>query len=281
MSTKVKIALELLESELEVLSREQQFSVLGGCDIEFAYDSNGNKTYWRESSCGGGGAGDWTAIDSLGEVVITPNGSTGVPYFYGGTNGGNGSYWQNAGYTPPYGGTGGDGSGGGDGSSSNGWMGNPNPPSNGSGPLGHIYADAAEAASFAISHSLAWNEFYTTIQNVGPNTVVNTNTLLQNIIEFAPIESAKADWANVQQWKGIAIMNTAGRILGVTSAIGSTYKLVDDIFFDELPGNQEGSVSALNVADAAISVGSLLVKSNAVGFVIAGGWMLIKGEFED
>ena len=37
--------------------------------------------------------------------------------------------------------------------------------------------------------------------------------------------------------------------------------------------------AAVNIADAAINIGSLFIKSNVVGFAVSAGWLIIKGDF--
>jgi hypothetical protein len=163
-----------------------------------------NIAYYREV-----GSDTWISVIGLGEVTITP-GNSSNGYYTGGYGGGGSS-------------SNGDSSSNGGGSYS----------SNGSS-FSSLYSSAADALSLAISHGLAWNEFYSTLNNVGPNTRITASTLLENLLEMAPIHSMQVDWANAQQWKGVAILNTAGRVLGVTTAASSVITLGADIFGESL-----------------------------------------------
>ena len=249
MGAKAQMALDLLELELEIINKEQQRSFLGG-ELEWGKDSNGNY-YYREQ-----GSQDWTAYGYLNEVTITPTSNYTNPYTIGSSNGYN-----------PY------SSGNSNGSASGGGSGNdPSGTPNGGG-LGSHLANAQDAMSLAIGHALAWKEGYA-FANSAFQGEVTANTLLASILDKTPLQSLVDD-VSLQNFKGIAIVNAAGRVLGVTSAATSMYNL-----YWELTDNKPG-VSNLVIADAVISVGSLVVKSNVVGFAISAGWLLIKGNFEE
>lgn len=74
--------------------------------------------------------------------------------------------------------------------------------------------------------------------------------------------------------RGVGIVNAAGKLLGISSAYFAADALLTDL------NDGDGQASALHWADAGISIGSLFIKSNLVGFAVSGGWLLIKGEFE-
>jgi len=225
--------LEELQNLFPVVPKKVQQSIKGG-----GYHED---TYW----------GGW-----LDEVVITPDGYGGTdPYTY--------DDWQNdyGGYNGDYGMGGGyyDGGGAGGGGAS--------------GGSGVDVSNGLEVASLAIANGLAFDEFYTTLDAARTGDVaVDANSLIKNVIDNNPYGSFVDDIRAATKFNGVAILSTAGKVLGVTQAIGSVGTLADDI----LDGN---GVSMVNVADAAINVGSLFIKSNIVGATVSFGWLLIKGEF--
>ena len=264
MKNKAKLAFDLLEQEMEVICKEEQVRFTGG---------SGGWT-WQEV-VDAINTGHYTQIpagmysqetlfgENLREVMIGAR--TKMPSEVWGSvvMGGTGSFWLNmigsGGYV---GGGGGGGGGGGDGSSSG-----SSTPSN--------YEIASNIASNAISTGLAFNEFYANMSTaIFSSTPVTANDLLKNIFDNNPAGSFMDDLRAVQQFKGIAILSLTGKLLGYSQAYDSLGTLKDDI----LDG---GGVSAVNVADAAISVGSLFIKSNVVGLAVSGGWLLIKGQLDD
>lgn len=247
MHTKATLALDLLEQELEVLDNDQKSGICGG--REYWNASNG-VTYWRDSQ-----DDPWTACDSLNEVTIT--GSS------------NGSYYGITGYPGGWnGGVGGSSNGGGslsnDGSSASGGNYSSNGNTNGNTPM----LDLQEQVSFAIAHGLAWKEAYSGA-NLAFTGRLDTATVLNNIVTRDVFGDL-----NLENLKGVGIVNAAGKLLGISSAYFAMETLVTDL------NDGDGSASTLHWADAGISVGSLFIKSNVVGFAVSGGWMLIKGEFE-
>ncbi|MFB5945716.1 hypothetical protein [Albibacterium profundi] len=135
-------------------------------------------------------------------------------------------------------------------------------------------SNGIEVASLAIANGLAFSTAYTTLEAWRLGGVpTNTNDFLKNALESNPVRGLIDDLQSASKFNGIAILSTAGRVLGATQAVESLTNLGVDI----LDG---GGVSMMNVADAAISVGSLFIKSNLIGVTVSFGWLLIKGEFE-
>ena len=272
MKNKTKLAFDLLEQEMEVICKEEQVRFTGG---------SGGFTY--EQLVAALNSGDLSSIPagsyimnsensfsywegSLNEVVVfnkRMNSSSGGYSSGGGfssgsswdwtdsTTGTSGSVWLNSDY---FGGGGSTGDGGYN-------------PTN--------YELARDITAGAISTGLSFNEFYANMSvAIFSNTPVTANDLLKNIFDNNPAGSFVDDLRAVQQFKGIAILSLTGKLLGYSQAYDSLGTLKDDI----LDG---GGVSAVNVADAAINVGSLFIKSNVVGLAVSGGWLLIKGQLDD
>ena len=127
----------------------------------------------------------------------------------------------------------------------------------------------------AINHDLAWNNFYGVLDaaRLG-NLNYSAAAVVKEIFESNLAQSMINDLQGSFQFKGIALLSTAGRILGITQAGVNLNTLITDLT------DGDGQVSMVNVLDAGISVGSLFIKSNAVGFAVSAGWLLVKGEFE-
>ncbi|GLU55564.1 hypothetical protein [Dyadobacter frigoris] len=255
MRTKAILALDLLEQELELLTDNQQWCILGG-DREYWNASNG-VSYYRDSS-----NDPWTACDNLNEVTIR----SGNSYNAGNTSNGY--------YNPQNGSTAGGGYSEGSSSaslSSNGYLNNsPNGYNSSNGNVNGLtpFLDLQDQVSFAISHGLAWKETYS-VANLAFAGRLNTATVLNNIVTLDVLGDL-----NLENLKGVGIVNAAGKVLGISSAAFAVGTLVADL------NDGDRSASALHWADAGISVGSLFLKSNLVGFAVSGSWLLIKGEFE-
>ena len=257
MTNKAKLAFDLLEQEMEVICKEEQVRFTGGSGgytWQEVVDAINNGNYGQIPA--GMYSQETLFGENLREVMIGAR--TRMPSEVWGSVvvGGTGSYWLNM-----TGGCGGVEDGGGDSSSGS------STPSN--------YEIASNIASNAISTGLAFNEFYANMSTaIFSSTPVTANDLLKNIFDNNPAGSFMDDLRAVQQFKGIAILSLTGKLLGYSQAYDSLGTLKDDI----LDG---GGVSAVNVADAAISVGSLFIKSNVVGLAVSGGWLLIKGQLDD
>jgi hypothetical protein len=128
--------------------------------------------------------------------------------------------------------------------------------------------DLQDQVSFAISHGLAWKETYSAA-NLAFAGRLDTATVLSNIVT----NDALGD-LSLSNMKGVGIVNAAGKLLGISSAYFAADALITDL------RDGDGQASALHWADAGISIGSLFLKSNLVGFAVSGSWLLIKGEFE-
>ena len=257
MTNKAKLAFDLLEQEMEVICKEEQVRFTGGSggytwqEVVGAIN-NGNYgqipagMYSQETLFG----------ENLREVMIGAR--TRMPSEVWGSVvvGGTGSYWLNM-----TGGCGGVEDGGGDSSSGS------SSPSN--------YEIASNIASNAIATGLAFNEFYTNMSSaIFSNTPVTANDFVKSIFDNNPSGSFIDDIKAAGEFKGIAILSSTGKFLGVTQAVGSLYTLAVDI-------GDGGGVSAVNVTDAAISVGSFYIKSNVVGLAVSMGWLLIKGQLDE
>ncbi len=141
------------------------------------------------------------------------------------------------------------------------------------GPGSSHWNDAMTVATAAINSGLAFNEFYATLDAARLGQIFDSTSVLKNIFEKNPLNSLVNDWAG--DFKGVVVLDKLGKVLGITQAITSTGALWTDLT------DGDGQVSWVNVADVAISVGSLFVKSNLVGAALSMGWLLIKGEFEE
>ena len=120
---------------------------------------------------------------------------------------------------------------------------------------------------------MAWKEAYGTFNLAFSGDIkMDTASILKSIFDSNPYKSFLEDLSPMAL-KGIGIVNATGRVLGVTSTATRLYNLGADIM------DGDGRVEMKNVADAGISVGSLFIKSNAIGFTVSAGWLLIKGEF--
>lgn len=142
----------------------------------------------------------------------------------------------------------------------------------GSSPLTWDYSNSKDAASLAISNVHAQNDFAIVGQKAFDGIIkTDMHSVIQEVFEKKPVQSLFSSLQGEGVFKGLAVVDKVGKVLGIASAAESLIKVGVDLYDD-------GDV---NVADAAVSVGSLFLKSNIVGFAVSGGWMLIKGEFED
>ena len=257
MTNKAKLAFDLLEQEMEVICKEEQVRFTGGSGgytWQEVVDAINNGNYGQIP------AGMYSQETLFGENLreVTIGASTRMPSEVWGSVvvGGTGSYWLNM-----TGGCGGVEDGGGDSSSGS------SSPSN--------YEIASNIASNAIATGLAFNEFYTNMSSaIFSNTPVTANDFVKSIFDNNPSGSFIDDIKAAGEFKGIAILSSTGKFLGVTQAVGSLYTLAVDI-------GDGGGVSAVNVTDAAISVGSFYIKSNVVGLAVSMGWLLIKGQLDE
>jgi len=225
---------------------------------------------WGGYSDGWGNYGGWGTPNNpfnLPEIRITPgggsydqgtpNGNTtphGNPYWGGG--------WSDSG-NPGYGDQGGGGgTSGGAGST---------PRPNSSDPNQLNWRDTLGTA---ITAGLASNEAYTTLDmaRLG-NLPLDARSIAKNIFETTPVETFKNLYDDIKQIKGIAILDAAGKALGIWAAAESVGKVIDDIA-------DGGDFNYMNLADATVNVGSLFIKSNVVGISVSLGWMVIKTAIE-
>ncbi len=276
MKNKAKLAFDLLEQEMEVICKEDQVRFVGGSggytwqQIMEAINS-GNIGLVPAGSYVMSSSGDSFTFfgGELNEVIVSKKSpaagsSSGFVFWdWSDHSGGSGSFrLSSGGYVQGGGGSSGGGSSGGGSTGDGGYN-----PTN--------YELARDITAGAISTGLSFNEFYANMSvAIFSNTPVTANDLLKNIFDNNPAGSFVDDLRAVQQFKGIAILSLTGKLLGYSQAYDSLGTLKDDI----LDG---GGVSAVNVADAAINVGSLFIKSNVVGLAVSGGWLLIKGQLDD
>jgi hypothetical protein len=270
MSNKAKLTFDLLEQEMEVIRKEDLIRFIGGIG-QFTWQqivdavNSGNFSQIPQGSYLMGDNGEVIMYGgNLNEVIVakkTPGFPIGGSVASGYTSwdwtntmtGESGSSWLDSNY---FGGYGGGSAGGGSSSPSN-------------------LEIANTIVSNALATGLAFNEVYTTMSNaIFSDILVNTNTLIKDIFDTNPIGTLLDDLKAPGAFKGIALLSNAGKVLGVTGAFSSIYNLGVDMT------DGDGQVSMVNVADAAISVGSLFVKSNVVGLGVSMGWLLIKGDFE-
>jgi len=128
----------------------------------------------------------------------------------------------------------------------------------------------------AISHVQSWNDFAIVGQRAFDGTIrTDLRSVVQEIFETKPVQSLFSSLQGEGVFKGLAVVDKVGKVLGIASAAESLYKVGKDLAADGDIDNW------LDVTDATVSVGSLFLKSNIVGFAVSGGWMLIKGEIED
>ena len=242
---------------MEVICKEEQVRFTGGSSgytVQEVIDAINNGNYGQIPA--GMYSQETLFGENLREVMIGAR--TRMPSEVWGSVvvGGTGSYWLNM-----TGGCGGVEDGGGDSSSGS------SSPSN--------YEIASNIASNAIATGLAFNEFYTNMSSaIFSNTPVTANDFVKSIFDNNPSGSFIDDIKAAGEFKGIAILSSTGKFLGVTQAVGSLYTLAVDI-------GDGGGVSAVNVTDAAISVGSFYIKSNVVGLAVSMGWLLIKGQLDE
>lgn len=262
MTNKAKLAFDLLEQEMEVICKEEQVRFTGGSGgytWQEVVDAINNGNYGQIPA--GMYSQETLFGENLREVMIGAR--TKMPSEVWGSVvlGGTGSFWLNM--TGGYGGVEGGGVEGGGGSTGSG----EGSPSN--------YEIASNIASNAIATGLAFNEFYTNMSSaIFSNTPVTANDFVKSIFDNNPSGSFIDDIKAAGEFKGIAILSSTGKFLGVTQAVGSLYTLAVDI-------GDGGGVSAVNVTDAAISVGSFYIKSNVVGLAVSMGWLLIKGQLDE
>ena len=261
MRIKAEMAFDLLEAELEVLDRNAQSEILGG---EYEWWIVNDQVYYRE-----GGADVWTCWQSLNDAIIYASGN-GSGYGSGNGSGGYGSsgdgfnsQFSSCGYPDAPGASG----------SFYTWY-DTHYRGGGVDYQANHLTEAQDAASLAVSHGLAWKEFYSTLANLSTDTRVDAKTILNAVFDSNPFKTIVND-LSLQNLRGVGIINAAGKVLGVTSAFSSGLALIADLT------DGDDHVSPVVVADAVISIGALAIKSNIVGFAISGGWLLIKGEFEE
>lgn len=267
MTNKAKLTFELLEQEMEIFSKEEQRRFTGGTDTftwqQFvdAYNS-GDLSQIQAGSYIMGSSGNIVYGGDiyggqLNNVTIYTDRSSNSFYY-------NGQTYSFLDPQSPFGNSGNSGggtdggtvTGGGTGSSSN-------------------FNIALNIVSNALSTGLAFNQVYTTLGDaIFSNTPVSTNMLIKDILDRTPVNTFIEEFQLAKKLDGIAIIGVTGKLLGVTGAALSLNTLYNDIF----DGN--GRVEIENVADAAISVGSLFIKSNVVGLAVSAGWLIIQGDFE-
>lgn len=98
---------------------------------------------------------------------------------------------------------------------------------------------------------------------------VTWNSAVNGLIDKNFIDNLLADLHAVGNGKGLAILSTAGKLLG----LGAIVLNVADLGNQYL---QTESLCAKTLADFAVNAGSLIIKSNIVGFGISAGWLIIK-----
>ena len=213
----------------------------------------------------------------LNEVVISNHSSGGYGYSSSGgfSNNGylndpyfmNSQFWAGSGY-----GSSGYGGGGGGG----GYYVSPTYVAGSGSSTPSNFEIATNIASNALATGLTFNQVYTTMGDAifsNTPTTVNTNTLIKSVFDSSALSSSfQQELALARKLDGIAILSATGKVLGITGAGLSLVNLYNDY-------QDDGSVSMTNVADAAINVGSLFIKSNVVGLSVLMGWLLIKGDF--
>lgn len=258
MKNKAKLAFEMLEREMAILSISEVLAIKGGTDPQngdtytidgytFTYNSSSGQWYFNES------------------VVITPTTSSNSYYpswtWMDNNTGSNGSFYMNSssGYSSfPTESPAGGGSG----------SGTSQPPE----------LSAYEIAAMSIQNGLAFNSFYNTLDAARLGQLpLKAEKIVQNLFESNPVSSLVDDLKALSpgSFKGIVIMSAVGKVLGFTQVYDSLNTLGKDLT------DGDGSVSTLNVVDAMVSVGSLFIKSNILGATVSMGWLLIKGEIGD
>ena len=252
MRIKAEMAFDLLEAELEVMDRNARSEILGG---EYEWWIVNDQVYYRE-----GGADTWNYWQNLHDAVIY---GSGYNSGYGSSGDGFNDNYSSCGYPDAPGASG----------SFYTWY-DTHYRGGGVDYQANHLTEAQDAASLAVSHGLAWKEFYSTLGGLSTNTRVDAKTILNAVFDSNPFKTIVND-LSPQNLRGVGIINAAGKVLGITSAFNSGLALIADLT------DGDDHVSPVVVADAVISIGALAIKSNIVGFAISGGWLLIKGEFEE
>ena len=252
MRIKAEMAFDLLEAELEVMDRNARSEILGG---EYEWWIVNDQVYYRE-----GGQDTWNYWQNLHDAVIH---GSGYNSGYGSSGDGFNNNYSSCGYPDAPGASG----------SFYTWY-DEHYRGNGNDGISHQvekFKDVQDAASLAVSNGTAWKEFYGVLGTINTNTVVNMKTVLEAVFDANPLGSV-IDELRPENLKGIGILSAAGKVLGVTGAVTS----VATLYYDY---QDDGHIETINLVDAGMSCGALFIKSNIAGFVISGGWLLIKGEF--
>ena len=147
--------------------------------------------------------------------------------------------------------------------------------SSGSGAEGiNNQVNSFEIAQAAISSGLAWNNFYNFLDAARLGRLeYSAAAVIREVVDTNVVQTLMTDLKAASEFKGVGILSSAGKLLGITSAANSLITLGIDIF-------DGGGIDTMNIVDAGISMGSLVIKSNAVGFAVSAGWLLVRGEFE-
>lgn len=247
---KLKLDFDQLGEELEILDLDYLRGVKGG------YGSTGGYGGYEGNYAGYGTEDNPIPLD---EVEI--DGGYGGYGNNGGGNTGGGAWW------PPYNpGTGG-GSGGHD------------PIGGGSGSPGGYSAPTEptgwQVAQAAASGAIGFHDFYTTLDTWRTGSQpTNIGEVVSNIVDRNLVNSMWDDLKGASKFKGVAILNTAGHILGVVGVAQGLGKIATKYAKNQSP-------SAADWLDLGVSVGSMFIRSNAVGMAVSFGWMIVKGDFDN
>jgi|GEM_PF-6303655 len=244
---RLKLNLDQLSEELEILDFEYLRGVKGG----YGDTGGGYGDYGYYTGYGG------TPDDPIELDEVEVNGGYGG--YGGGDSGGGWPGW----FPPAWPETGGD--------------------TGGYAPIGGGYGGYGapteptgwQVAEAAANGAIGFESFYTTLDTWRTSTQpTNIGELVDDVIDKNPLASMWDDLKGVGKFKGVAILNTAGHILGVVGVAEGLMNIKDKYDAGIDP-------SLTDWLDLGVSVGSMFIKSNAVGMAVSFGWMVIKGNFED
>jgi hypothetical protein len=136
------------------------------------------------------------------------------------------------------------------------------------------YQDQRDMVSLAIDHANSWVDFSIVGQRAfDGNLKTDLRSVINEIVERPNFKELFSSLQGEGVFKGLAVLDKVGKVLGVVGALESGLNLYNDI----KDGHLDNPVL---LADAAVNFGSLFLRSNIVGFAVSGGWMLIKGELD-
>ncbi len=130
--------------------------------------------------------------------------------------------------------------------------------------------DPLEISAMALASGLMYPELIDIADAARQGTLNTTwNGVVNATVDRNLIGSVAEDLQNIGNLKGVGILNLAGKVIGIAGAIQSVssaytqYQTID-------------TICLRSWIDMSISIGSVFIKSNVVGFGVSAGWLILK-----